>query len=141
MKKIMIAMSFFLLSTAIRADDGADLVKRGLEAYKKSGATEAVNVWVKNGGLEGSKAVIAQASTFTQIETYYGDFESYEIVKINNISERSQMILYVMHYESGPTYGRFQAYKKLDGTWVATEFKFHTEAVQVWPSETVFGKN
>ena len=140
MKKIILASLLILCSVNILAADGSDLVKRGLEAYKKSGSLDAINVWLKGGGLEGSKAALAQVGSFAQIESYYGKYEGYEIKKVNGISEKSQMILYVMHFHNGPAYGRFQTFKKTDGTWVATEFKFHTEAALVWPSELVFGE-
>ena len=141
MKGLIFSIAIALFSTAALATDGAGLVKAGLEAYKAEGASAAIDVWLKGGGLEGSKAAISQVGAFTQVESYYGRLEGYEIARVHDISERSQMILYVMHFHNGPAYGRFQAFKKSDGTWVATEFKIHTEAAAVWPGKLVFGQS
>jgi len=136
---LLVAMIFTPLSFAA-SETAEGIVENGLKAYKQQGAKAAMEAWVKGSGLEDSKAAISQANSLLQIEDYYGSYQDHEIVKVNDISKRSKMILFVMNYENGIAFGKFQAYKSSKNGWVATEFKFHTEAALIWPRDSVYGK-
>lgn len=141
MKIVILIVSLIITPLSFAASSTAEgIVESGLKAYKKSGAKAAMMAWVKGSGLENSKAAISQANSLLQIEDFYGSYEDHEIVKVNKISKRSKMILFVMNYENGIAYGKFQTYRSSKGSWVSTEFKFHTEAALVWPGKYVFGK-
>ena len=141
MKLLVLFITITLSTASFAANNSAQsLVESGLEAYSKNGARAAIKAWIIGSGLEGSKDALSQANTLKQIEDFYGAFEGSEIVKTHSISNKSAMILFVMHYNKGITYSRFQTYKTKTGQWVATEFKFHTEASQVWPTSDVFGE-
>jgi len=140
MNKIIILAVLLFSNSALAVNKTAeDLVKGGLHAYKTGGARAAIESWIKDSGLEGSKEALSQANTLKQVEDFYGKYENYEIVKTHKISKRSTMVQFVMNFDKGVTYVRFQAYKTKSGNWVATEFKFHTEATQVWPLSDVYG--
>ena len=135
-----ILLSFFLFSsTAFATNSPEALVENGLKAYISNGAKAAIVEWIKGSGMDGSTQALSQAGALTQIEAYFGDVEGYEVLGVNEITKRSSMTLFVINYQKGAAYGRFQSYKKSDGTWVVTEFNFNTEAVQAWPSTVVFG--
>lgn len=143
MNKIVLPLliALFLPITSYAAsDDATSIVKRGLDAYAKGGAKEAIESWISGSGLEGSKEALSQANILRQVEDYYGEYEGYDVVKDHKISERVHMVVFVMNYKKGPLFGRFQSYRSNSGQWVATEFKFHTEAATVLPSSIVFGK-
>lgn len=120
--------------------DAISIVKRGLDAYAKGDAKAAIESWIKGSGLEGSKEALSQANVLRQVEDYYGEYEGYEIVKDHKISKRVHMVIFVMNYKKGPLFGRFQSYHSNSGQWVATEFKFHTEAPVILPNSVVYGK-
>ena len=131
-----------IISNAALANDGegaTSVLIKGLEVYSEKGSRAAIETWIKGSMLEGSKDALAQANMLNQVQDFYGNYEGYEIVSNNSISNRVHMITFLMLYEKGPVFGRFQSYKTLSNEWVATTFQFHTEASQVWPSHTIFG--
>ncbi|MES9969027.1 MAG: hypothetical protein ABW092_03275 [Candidatus Thiodiazotropha sp.] len=143
MHKLILVLAFSLLTPLTcfaENDDATSIVKRGLDAYAKEGARAAIQSWIKDSGLEGSKEALAQANMLRQIEDYYGEYTGYDIVMENKITERVHTIVFVMNYDKGPLFGRFQSYRSNSGKWVATEFKFDTEAVMILPKSIVFGE-
>lgn len=128
------------LSTFAAEPGARALVECGLSAYLGSGPDAAIKAWLKGSGMEGNTQALTQANILRQIEDFYGKPESYDIVKENAISPRSQMIVFSINHVKGVVFGRFQVYQTKAGEWVATEFKFHTEAAAILPSEMVFGK-
>tara|TARA_R110002073_G_scaffold171076_2_gene328026 strand:+ start:250 stop:681 length:432 start_codon:yes stop_codon:yes gene_type:complete len=134
---------FFIFSltfvSGVFADSGRDLVERGLAAYSKEGARAAIEVWIKGSGLEGSKDALSQANVLRQVEDFYGNYEGHDIIDEHEISPRSSMISLAINYNKGVLFARFQIYKTSNSSWVATEFKFATEAVQLFPNSVVFG--
>ncbi|MEE9396916.1 MAG: hypothetical protein V3V31_07875 [Methylococcales bacterium] len=140
MKIILILVVILFTNSAFAANKTAeDLVRNGLHAYKTGGARAAIEAWIKDSGIEGSKEALSQANTLRQVEDFYGTYESYEIVKTHKISKRSTSLQFVMNFDKGVAYVIFQAYKTKGGIWIATQFKFHTEAAQVWPISDVYG--
>lgn len=116
------------------------LVERGLVSYIKEGPDVAMKTWVKGSGMEGNTQSLTQANGLRQIEDFYGKPESFDIVREVVISPRAQMIVFTINHAKGIVFGRFQAYRTQGGEWIATEFKFHTEAAVLLPAEMVFGK-
>jgi len=140
MRVLIIIITLFTPITLFAASQTAEgIVISGLTAYKKGGALPAIKAWVKGSGLENSKSALTQANTLRQIEDYYGSYQSYEIINIHKISKRSKMVLFVMNYEKGIAFSKFQAYKSNNDGWIATEFKFHTQAAVIWPRVRVYG--
>lgn len=121
-------------------DSAEKLIKAGVTSYKKEEAKACILAWLKGSALEGSKEALSQANMLRQIEDFYGKVIDYDIIKINNLSKRSQICFLVINYQKGPLYCRFQVYKNMNDKWVATEFKFHTEANMIFPSNLVFGE-
>jgi hypothetical protein len=142
MKKNTLAIILLVFSSIATASDkpATSIVIEGLNGYSKAGASAAIETWMKGSGLEGSKEALSQANVLRQVEDYYGKYEGYEIIKDNKISGRSHMVVFVINYEKGPLFGRFQSYLSNSGKWVATEFKFHTEAALVLPKNIVYGE-
>jgi hypothetical protein len=141
MRILILMLALMVPLAAVAENDEATLiVKRGLEAYAKGGAKAAIESWIKGSGLEGSKEALSQANVLRQVEDYYGEYEGYDIVKDHKISERVHMVIFTMNYKKGPLFGRFQSYRSNSGQWVATEFKFHTEAAVILPNSVVYGE-
>lgn len=143
MRKFFLVMLLSFLAPSICFGDQSGavaLVERGLNAYLKEGPDSAIKTWLKGSGMEGNTQALTQANTLRQVEDFYGKPESFEIIKESAISSRSQMVVFAINHAKGIFYGRFQAYRTKSGAWVATEFKFATEAAALLPNEMVFGK-
>ncbi|WP_310601483.1 hypothetical protein [Desulfobulbus sp.] len=133
--------SVVLSTSAFAVEPGAKaFVERGLSAYLTDGPDAAIKAWLKGSGMEGNTQALTQANSLRQIEDFYGKPESYDIVKENTISPRSVMVVFTINHAKGIVFGRFQVYRTKSGEWVATEFKFNTEAAVLLPPEMVFGK-
>ncbi len=137
---ILLLASVIPLSVAQAADTAEALVEEGLATYKKSGAKAAIEAWIKGSSLDGGKEALSQANILRQIEDYYGTLEDYAIIKSNKMSKRTKMILFVMNYNRGVTFGKFQAYQDKNGSWIATQFKFNTNVSLVWPDSMIYGE-
>ena len=114
------------------------LVEDGASAYLKDGATAAINVWLKGSALEGNTQATSQANTLRQIEDFYGKPESYETISESTLSAKSKLVLFVINYQRGPLYARFQVFQLPSGKWVSTEFKFQTEAANIFPAPLLY---
>jgi hypothetical protein len=114
------------------------LVEEGAAAYLKDGANVAINSWLKGSALEGNTQATSQANTLRQIEDFYGKPESYETISESSISARSKLILFVINFQKGPLYARFQVFQLASGKWVSTEFKFQTEAAKLFPDQMLY---
>lgn len=147
--KVKLLKYFFFLVFAIKLSSCAfaqyesadELIKAGLSAYSENGAKSAIEAWIKGSGLEGSKEALSQANSINQVEEFYGTYIGYDIIRKNELSERSKIICFAINYQKGVLYGRFQVYRDINNKWVATEFKFHTEAINAFPPDIVFDYN
>lgn len=144
MRKLILFMSFLLvlvpLTTFADSSTATGLVESGLSAYLKDGPDAAIKAWLQGSGMEGNTQALTQANNLRQIEDFYGKPESFDIVKENEISPRSRMVIFAINHAKGIVFGRFQAYQVKSGNWVSTELKFHSEAASVLPADIVFGK-
>jgi len=137
-------LAFFLLSGAMsyaQPTTARALVEAGAAAYVKEGASAAVQVWVEGSALQGNTQALSQANSLRQIEDFFGKPIGFEIITDNPIGSRSRMVLFVINYQKGALFARFQAYQVDGGRWVTTEFKFQTEAANVFPPQLVFGRS
>ena len=88
--------------------------------------------------MEGNKDALAQASMLRSIETYYGAYESFEIVDTVELTTTTRVLYFVFNHENGPLFAAITAYRAKNG-WHLINFKFHTEPAQVWPGSLLAG--
>jgi hypothetical protein len=112
--------------------DPIALINAGLTAYKEKGPEEAMRVWIKGSPIDGSKDALNQANNLRTIETYYGSYQTTEILKVRDISKDVKVVYLVMDYATGPVFGRFVVYHSTKG-WLLTRFNFNVD------DTTVFG--
>lgn len=139
MKKTIIVI-FVLLATSFSVFASQKIIENGFEAFKNSGAEAAFSVWAKNGPLDGSVELKAQASQFGQIGAYYGKYVSHDYILTRVLSPNNKVIFLILNLEKGPLYGRFLLYKNEKGIWISPNFFFHTQPQQVWPSEMLINQ-
>ena len=144
MKKLLLAYTLCLIlfcqPSFAEVDTVKALVERGLNAYIKDGANAFIKTFLQGSALEGNPQAPTQAKGLEQIEDFYGKPESYDIVRISQISPRSQMVIFTTNHAKGVVFGKVQVYLLKSGQWVTTNFNFNTDANALLPSELVYGK-
>jgi hypothetical protein len=130
---VVLALLTSATSAHAQYTSAAGVFRAGAEVYVKEGATAATQAWVKGSALEGNTQALSQSNMLRQIEDFYGKPVGFEFVAEHPVSPKVQMVYAVIHFAKGPLFCRFQAYEAAPKQWVATEFKFHTEATQVFP--------
>ena len=108
--------------------------------YSEEGAEAYLEALLKGGPLEGSKEAMSQVNMLRTIEAYYGAYVSFEVVREVDVGKRSAFIYYVLNYEQGPVFGRATGHRRGE-SWCVVNFKFHTEAEQIWPAPLLVGEN
>jgi hypothetical protein len=138
-KKVLyfLLLAFPLMVNAYETPE--ELIESGLSAYKRGDAIAAFKSWTRGSGMEKQDNLEVKAGALERIREFYGEFESYEIVKEHKMTRRARMILLAMNFERGIAFARFQVYRQLSNEWVLNEFKFHTESSLVWPDSSVYG--
>jgi hypothetical protein len=119
---------------ANRAAELPSVVLSGLEAYKAKGPEEAVMSWVKNGPLDGDKDALSQANVLRQVQTFYGSYESFDVISSRDLTQRVRIVYLVMNYEKGPLFGKFVCYRS-DREWMVTNFVLNTKETAVLPAD------
>ncbi|KFN46719.1 hypothetical protein [Arenimonas metalli] len=139
-RSLILTALFFISTGAVAQEANSQaLVERGADAYVADGPEAAIKVWIAGSGLEGNTQALTQANMLRQIEDYYGKPQGIDIIKRSRISPRSEIIYFAVNYAKGIAYGRFQAYRKTDGQWISTEFRFHTQANEILPPAVLYG--
>lgn len=123
------------------ANDSRALVDRGIEAYMKDGPDAALAAWLQYSALEGNSEASGQANSLRKVGEFYGKVEGADIIHEHAMSPRTRMVVAVIHYEKGPLFLRMQTYQTKAGHWVATEFNFNTNAIDLMPDTLTFGRN
>lgn len=135
----MVYLVFALLALPVdAATSPTDVIERGMKGYLESGASGAIKGWLVDSALEGDKQAMMQAALLSQIESMYGKPLGYDVVAQHEITDRVQVILFVMNFEKGPVFANFQLYRRDSGNWIAASFRFHTEASMVWPEKAIY---
>ena len=111
--------------------DPTALINAGLTAYKDKGPEEAMRVWIKGSPIDGSKDALNQANNLRTIETYYGAYQTTEILKVRDVSRDVQVVYLVMSYATGPVFGRFVVFHSRTG-WLLTRFNFNVDDTLVF---------
>jgi hypothetical protein len=115
-----------LLATAVGPTIAAEptvaipkVVADGLAAYASGGPEEAVKAWTKGGPSEGNEAVIAQAGSMKQLESYYGKYVGYQVIGSRELTATSRLLYLQLDYEKGPVFSSFLLFKPA-GDWIVT---------------------
>ncbi|HET8759877.1 MAG TPA: hypothetical protein VFN94_02340 [Nitrospiria bacterium] len=90
-------------------------IVNGMGDYAFQGADAAVKTWVKGTHLEGSPEAAIQVNNLKRLEAAYGKFQGYHIVQVHELTPLSEIVYLAIHYERGPVFGRFLAYRIKDG--------------------------
>ena len=133
----------YLASPAYAADPDALDVPRpfsqALSTYKKEGIRGFMTALVRGSPLEGNREMRQQEQVLEKIEAYYGRYQSYDILRVNKLSESTRLIYFLLNYEKGPVFGTLTAFKNGDRETI-TSFQFHTKAEKIFPESLLIGR-
>jgi hypothetical protein len=104
----------------------------GMDAFRTGGPDDAVKAWVKGSVLENSNDALTQANNLRDIQSYYGSFQGFELIKVQEISTRVHIGYVVLNLEHGPLFARFTLYRA-QGAWVLVSFNFDTDETKILP--------
>ncbi len=119
--------------TALAENDLPNIVVTGLNDYKTKGPEAAVKAWIKGSAFETSLEALSQANTFKQVETMYGAYTGYQVIKVKGITKTSKIVYLSMDYEKGPLFASFLTFKSGD-KWLLASFTFNMKPEVVLPN-------
>ena len=137
---VEIATSFILLGFITFApfpaqadQDIPDVVLAGLNEYKANGPEAAIKAWIKGSAYETSVEALSQANLFRQVETMYGKFQGYQLIKNKEITKSSKVIYITMDFERGPVFASFLVFQGKEKRVIAS-FNFNTKPEAILPN-------
>jgi len=136
-------LTTYLVPAAYAAGGKATDIPRpfsqALSAYKKEGISGFMTALVHGSPLEGNREMRQQEQVLEKIEAYYGHYQSYDILRVNRLSESTRLIYFLLNYEKGPVFGTLTAFKSGDRETI-TSFQFHTKAEKIFPESLLIGR-
>lgn len=113
--------------------DVPHIVIDGLIAYHDKGPDEAVRTWIKDSPLDRSTDALNQANNLREAQSHYGTFRNFEVVGLQDLSERVRTVYLVMNYDKGPLFAKFMLYRSVNQGWVLTGFNFNPNPEAIFP--------
>jgi len=126
----------FLFATAANAAPPT-VLEAAFKAYGTGGAAGFVAALFK--GSPVAPDVTAQVNGLEQIESYYGGFESWEVLDECELTDRVRNTFYVAYFDRGPVFGYVTTYRINGADEVMTSYQIHTEIAAVFPAGWVGG--
>ena len=120
--------------TAAQNAEIPPVVLAGLNAYRSGGAIAAIKAWLIGSPAEGEKIALSQASSFNQVESLYGNYTGFDLIKVVTLTPKTKFIFLEVNFQKGPVFAKFHCYRAKSG-WVVASFNFHTEAEKIIPTE------
>jgi len=133
---VLLSLCVVLCAASARAQKAAvnpdlpSVITLGMEAYRQSGAGEAVKAWLKDSPLQATRDTIKEVNNLHSVESYYGAYQSFDVISAKDLSARTRIVFVTLNYERGPLFARFVAYRA-QGEWILTNFEFNTDERQV----------
>jgi hypothetical protein len=110
------------------------LISSGFDALKSKGPEDALKAWIKGSPVDGSKEALSQAAFLLQVESLYGDYVSFDVIRSKRISPRCSTFYIVINFDKGPVFSRFVLYKSHQD-WILTYFNFNTKPDVILPAD------
>lgn len=128
---LLLALTF-VASGLLAQTEPAQVLERASAAYKAEGAVAFIAKLLESGPMAGNRDAAAQANMLRSVETYYGDYRGFEVVRTVDVSTSTRFVYAVFDYTTGPMFGFLTFYRGTEG-WHVVNFNFHTEVHNVWP--------
>ena len=116
------------------------IVTRGLEAYRASGLSGAVDVWLAGSPVaDNATAKAGMLTGLAPIETVFGKMIGWDIVDVIEVSAHVRRVYVVVRLEGGPLYGFFDCYQKASNDWIIPGMLFNAKAQEILPPRYLGG--
>ncbi len=116
------------------------VVLAGFSAYQSDGVDAAFKAWLAGSPVEGEKTALSEANSFRQVESLYGKYQGFDLIKIITPAPRTKFVYVQMNFEKGPLFTNFRCYQEEHG-WIIPMLTFNTEAEKVIPAEVLYTGN
>ncbi len=113
-----------------------DIIKTGFAAYRVSGPEAAIATWLRGGPGEDDKLALSSASTFRQIESLYGAYKGYTLIRMVQLTPTSKLAYFQINYDKGPVFIKFLCYVKNGGWIISGRFDLNTDPEKILPWAT-----
>ena len=110
------------------------LISSGFDALKTKGPEEALKAWIKGSRVDGSKEALSQAAFLLQVESLYGDYIGFDVIRSKRISPKCSAFYILINFDKGPVFSRFLVYKTHQ-EWILTYFNFNTKPDAILPAD------
>ncbi len=113
-----------LLGACFSASAEQRLVERGLDAFKKYGPDEAVEVWMDGSMLRMARIFDQLEAQLNQFSQLCGDLESWETLSSDRYGSRVTQQVLVLNFRRCPVFARFNTYTR-EGRETLTRFNLN----------------
>jgi len=120
------------LSASEKTTDLPPPLSKAFAVYKTDGARQFINTLVKDGPMEGNIEIHSQVAILEKVETYYGKYQSYDVIDGKRFSDSIRLIYLLIYFEKGAVFGKLIVFKNKQ-TEIVSSFVFHTKPEQVFP--------
>ena len=130
----------FSLSALCHAQNAAppEIIKRGFDAYLKSGAVAAFGEWKIYADAGSEERRSKALAMFQQIETANGKLTGWEVIRVITISESVRRVYVTAKFEQRPLFLSFDCYKTKD--WEIYMFGANTNVTELLPATILGGQ-
>ncbi|HEV3271120.1 MAG TPA: hypothetical protein VGZ93_02970 [Candidatus Methylacidiphilales bacterium] len=137
---LLITLLGFVYPAYAQAPSLPKIITDGFDAYKKEGASKALDVWLAGSPIENdSTSRSTVVGSLQTIESAYGKFSGYEHLGTVSFARSTKRYYFVILYEKGPLYAWFEVYKT-GGKEIIPSFDCNTKAPLILP-ESFFKKD
>lgn len=134
--------SALLLPTAPAAAAPAGIprpLSQALQEYKEGGIQRFINTLLSGSPLEGHKEMRQQVRVLEQLKGYYGTYQSFDLLHVNELSKSTRLVYFLLNYEKGPVFGKLTVFDDGDRETI-TSFRFHTKPEEIFPEALLVGR-
>lgn len=135
---LIVGLSLTLIGSASQASEICDTATEefdaAVEVYKSGTATDFIQRILKNGPLEDDTRSLGQAQSLTQIEQFFGAFQSASVLSTKPLGQRSCYVIGILEYENGPAFAVANYYRAERGVGTTSMF-FQTEPETILPKQ------
>ncbi|MBM7036566.1 hypothetical protein [Vibrio ulleungensis] len=123
LKKMFVLLLLFTPMVHATQESEVLIINKALEVYVDKGTKGIEEHWPMPNTVD----VTPFVNTLTAIEKYYGDVIDYDLIKVNEISERVRVAYFALNYNEGAAFLRVQTYLNHENRVLFNYLNVHTE--------------
>lgn len=131
---LLFTASVSLAHAASTCDESSLQFSEAGKTYKLEGGDAFIKRLLQNGPLAEDKRALGQAQGLTQIEQFFGAFQSSSVISTKPLGERTCYLVGVLEYANGPAFMVVTYYRGSKGISTTSMF-FKSEPEAIFPNE------